>query len=317
MAIFIYKFIIGATAKTRSVSSPVTSKTAPLTSVEAFASSVRSAGISKYEDVLVNLCRNSIEISCKPVNEDELEIGESKIGGLPDLPSETAWPEFNNEPLSFIAQFRMSDTAKYDADHLLPETGMLYFFYDAYQQPWGGDPSDAGHWKVIYYNGDLSNLERREAPDTLPEEVRFKASQVAFSKELSLPPSESHDIHILDMSIKEISAYQDILLSTYDNHETNVYHRLLGHPDIIQDDMQTECQLNSNGINSGDASSMKDPHTVSLIRRSSDWRLLLQVDSDEDIGMMWGDAGSIYFWLPKDAFKSRDFDKTWVMLQCY
>jgi uncharacterized protein YwqG len=44
------------------------------------------------------------------------------------------------------------------------------------------------------------------------------------------------------------------------------------------------------------------------------WRLLLQVDSHDD--MMWGDVGMVYFWIPDEALRERAFDRTWLILQC-
>ena len=48
-----------------------------------------------------------------------------------------------------------------------------------------------------------------------------------------------------------------------------------------------------------------------------DWRLLLQVDSDERLGTQWGDAGSIYFLVRPDALERRAFERTWLIGQCY
>ena len=47
-----------------------------------------------------------------------------------------------------------------------------------------------------------------------------------------------------------------------------------------------------------------------------DWRLLLQIDSDENCEMMWGDVGRIYFWIKTEDLKNRDFEKVWLILQC-
>jgi uncharacterized protein YwqG len=47
-----------------------------------------------------------------------------------------------------------------------------------------------------------------------------------------------------------------------------------------------------------------------------DWRLLLQLDSDPALDVMWGDAGRIFFWIPEDAPLGRRFDETWLSLQC-
>jgi uncharacterized protein YwqG len=44
---------------------------------------------------------------------------------------------------------------------------------------------------------------------------------------------------------------------------------------------------------------------------------LLQLDSDEEAGMMWGDRGMLYFWIPEEALAPRRFGEVWTILQCY
>jgi len=48
----------------------------------------------------------------------------------------------------------------------------------------------------------------------------------------------------------------------------------------------------------------------------SDWRLLLQVASDDAPRMMWGDAGISYYWIRDEDLRERDFDRAWLILQC-
>lgn len=42
----------------------------------------------------------------------------------------------------------------------------------------------------------------------------------------------------------------------------------------------------------------------------------MQVDSDDDLGVMWGDAGMLYFWVEESAARAGDFSNAWVILQC-
>ena len=46
------------------------------------------------------------------------------------------------------------------------------------------------------------------------------------------------------------------------------------------------------------------------------WRLLAQVDSDDDLDMMWGDFGMLYYWIREEDLKNRHFDRAWMILQC-
>jgi uncharacterized protein YwqG len=97
-------------------------------------------------------------------------------------------------------------------------------------------------------------------------------------------------------------------------------HHLLGYADPIQDGrMDLQCQLITHGLSLGHDSYFEDPRRLELERGASDWRLLLQIDTDagdEGFGSMWGDAGRIYYWIQRQALEARSFDHCWLVLQC-
>ena len=121
---------------------------------------------------------------------DDVPVGASKLGGLPDLPPGIDYPEceafideksdkyFKRAKLPLICQFNLADLAEYEVQDDLPKSGMLYIFWN------GGDP---GYFekkygihtlRAYYWKGDISTLTRREAdPDT---EVRPE-KKVSFS----------------------------------------------------------------------------------------------------------------------------------------
>jgi uncharacterized protein YwqG len=99
------------------------------------------------------------------------------------------------------------------------------------------------------------------------------------------------------------------------------HHQLLGHPKEIQREMQLECQLASNGINCGNGPGGENLLGTTLRQNAMDWRLLLQLDTDDDWsagkpGMMWGDCGRLYFWIRHQDLASKAFEKSWMILQC-
>lgn len=81
--------------------------------------------------------------------------------------------------------------------------------------------------------------------------------------------------------------------------------------------MTVECELASRGIYTGDAEAWSDPRFEERTKGRTEWRLLLQVGSDDTTGMMWGDVGSIYFWIRERDLTQRAFEKTWLILQCH
>jgi uncharacterized protein YwqG len=95
------------------------------------------------------------------------------------------------------------------------------------------------------------------------------------------------------------------------------HHQMGGPPDPVQSaEMALECQFVSHGLFCGDPSGYEDPRAEELGKGVSEWELLLQMDSDDDLDVMWGDAGMLYFWIRRDDAQNGDFDGAWMVLQC-
>ncbi len=253
----------------------------------------------------------SIRLTAASASHD-VKLGSSKLGGTPDLPEGTMWPQCNGVPMALLAQLRLQDLNPYDTDGWLPKSGILYFFYEAKDQVWGFDPKDRGHWSVIYHDGDLEKLRPTKPPAGLPEECRFQPCELGFHNEITLPSWDSQEVDRLKLSEKEGDTYINLL-----DAGVGSSHRMFGHPDQVQGDMTLECQLVSHGISTGSPEGFADPRRAALEKGADDWKLLLQVDSDAELGTMWGDSGRIYFWIRDQDLKKRDFSNVWLVLQCY
>jgi uncharacterized protein YwqG len=271
-----------------------------------------AAKLSRLVKDIDRLARPSIRLTATAVDESELKIGASKLGGVPDLPPGAAWPVLKGQPQSFIAQIRLEDARQYDTAKVLPQSGMLWFFYDAQQQTFGADPSDRGGWQVLFMDGDLGKLQRTPAPSTLPALSQFHACSLGFANEMTLSQQPQLEIPDLDWTDAEQQQYE-ALLWTFPGQADRAmpHHRLLGNPDTIQDDMRLECQLASHGV-----TDINDPRAAALTEGAMDWLLLLQVDTDElQSGMRWGNAGMLYYWITSADLQARRFDSSWLVLQ--
>lgn len=270
-------------------------------------------GLSIHWDFFKSYLKPEILIFPKPSNELELKVGESKIGGQPDLPKNIEWfTEDNGKHLSFIAQVNLVEIAGLDNSQQLPPQGILYFFYSAEQEAWGFDVKDKDKFKVFYYEGSIEELKRIDFPKNLIEHARYKPCKLTFKASVSLPNWE-HDYVFDRLNSQERHKYTDI------TEELDVKaNKLLGHSDNIQEPMELECELVTNGLYTGDPKGYNDPRAKELEKNKDAWTLLLQVDSNyEESGMMWGDAGMLYFWIKKDDLKNKKFDKSWLISQCY
>lgn len=79
---------------------------------------------------------------------------------------------------------------------------------------------------------------------------------------------------------------------------------------------ELECQLVTNGLYCGDETGYNNERRKALESDAVNWRILLQIDSNEEIGMYWGDLGRIYFWIREDDLRNKEFDNVWTILQC-
>lgn len=266
-------------------------------------------GLNRQLKDLDALIKPSIRLNAFPVDDAKLQPGVSKLGGLPDLPPDVAWPVWNGFPQSFIAQIRLQDAHPYDADHLLPAQGMLWFFYDAHQETYGDEPANRGGWSV-FFKELPTRLKRASAPTRLPSSSLFKAAAVRFSRELTLAQIPDLEIANFDWTDEEQQQYDDLLADFIPPDERPFRHRLLGNPDIIQDDLRMQCQLISHGVTGDD-----DPREQELASGAREWQLLFQVDTDERIGMRWASSGMLYYSITTGDLCSQRFDNTWLILQ--
>jgi uncharacterized protein YwqG len=193
----------------------------------------------------------------------------------------------------------------------LPRDGLLSFFYDAVtQDAWGFDPADHGSAAVIY-TPESAMTERRDPPAGLSAEGVFQAIGLRTRAELTFAPWESYDVERLGMTRAEGFANAELF-----DDQDDVIHRLLGHPDVVQGDMQVECQLVTNGLYCGDSTGYQDARAERLRDGAAEWRLLLQVDSQDEAEMMWGDVGRLFYWIKHSDLLARDWGLSWLILQC-
>lgn len=282
-------------------------------------------GLNDYFESIKSFVKKTIKLYPNKIIEENYEIGKSKIGGTPDLPNDIKWPfeTFDKEqklffftkkqeritkPLSFICQLNMNEISKFDDSNLLPKSGILYFFYSSEQNAWGFDIKDKNKFKIIYWNGDFKELKQQKQPEELIEYGYFKPTNINICNEISFPSFESEIYN--QFSENDNDKFWDIIQETEIN-------KMFGYADTIQNEMELECELVTNGLYCGDPSGYNDPLAKKLEPNSKDWILLLQIDSNSENEMMWGDSGRLYFWIKKQNLIEKKFDDAWFILQCY
>lgn len=145
----------------------------------------------------------------------EAAIGASKMGGCPDLPPEIPYPtmsgysckrgekteRYEKSAMQLVAQINLAELAEMDVENRLPHTGMLYFFWSGEIVPihatnkWvesiADDLENAAFHKVIWYDGDLSNLKRTAPPEPYYSKYfteAFEEMPIAFEAAVDYHP---------------------------------------------------------------------------------------------------------------------------------
>jgi len=220
----------------------------------------------------------------------------SRMGGLPQLPESHDWPlDSDGAPLAFLCQIALHELPVLARDFGYPEEGALFFFFRQDQMAWGFDPKHFGNWRAIYIP-EVPSVVPRAPSAGLRADCIYRPVPLAFSTIVTRAYDEDED----------------------DDGFEGMRHMMGGYPDAIQDpDMAEECELVSNGVYLGDAKGYHSAEAQALRQKPNDWILLLQLDSEEDAGMMWGDGGRLFFWIRRADLAKQDFSRVWMILQCY
>lgn len=197
-------------------------------------------------------------------------VGGSRLGGDPDLASETPWPQVDGRPLAFVAQLDLAELELLGCASPLPALGLLSLFVL---------PADIGFantFALLYAPAD-TQLEPAQPPAALAEGDRFAALALRPACGLSLPPPTARAVQRLGLSDAEAAAYREIV-----SHGDQPLHRVLGHPALIQ---------------------TSDPRDD-----DAELTLLMQVDSEDANAMYWGDCGRLYVWIAASNLAAARFD---------
>lgn len=142
--------------------------------------------------------------------EDYKKIGNSRIGGVPDLPANLEYPTKKDAEETkhyvFIAQINLEEIP-FGNNSIYPQTGILYFYIHH-----DDDSMSKVEHKVVYSNSPQTQLCKFEPPSNIKYtqayyDKPFPSQKISFNKE------ESIDLHYLEDN------GQDILQSNDKFHE--------------------------------------------------------------------------------------------------
>jgi uncharacterized protein YwqG len=244
-----------------------------------------------------------------------------RYGGLPLVPAGTQWPRSPKGSLHFLGQLDFAELTACRGEALaeLPREGLLAFFYDVENQPWGDQLTNRAFWHLVYVPPGSEPVPL-QPPDDLRGAARpiLPATQLAPSLGLSLPESWDSRAPVKPSfwSDEQAEDYGELRRRLGGGESVDrAVDQVRGHPDWIQDDARVKVQLVSRGLSLGDIE--QDPaERKQLVAEAASWNLLWQVAFDEQQGFGWGSSGTVYLLIRDEDLRAYRFERAWLVLQC-
>lgn len=241
---------------------------------------------------------------------------DSKVGGTPYIPNSFEYPHSitNDEPLRLLAQINFEQMPPLEN---FPTKGILQFYIqDTYENMYGLDfniPTTQKDFRIVYHESidySANNL------DKLPIIKQCDEFDFIVEKECKLVPKLISQ-HILMCDVDFWNILENTFIELYPNaskqefedfveidknneyiwdscfSEKFGYHNMGGYPYFTQSDPRED-------------NSYKDYTT-----------LLLQLDTDDTSGIMWGDSGVGNFFIKPHDLKNLNFNDVLYNWDCY
>ena len=237
-----------------------------------------------------------------------VEPGFSKLGGLPELPSGIAWPLGDDEPRAFVAQIDFAEVTRQGKIDWLPSDGRIYAFFDDARN------GSADVVKIIY-SQDPPEREA-EPPSNISKRWRFGERRIGFAVYNSVPSEDwlevvgPEGLAETDMGVEagEVTGLENFDLGD------GVQHRIGGYPEEIQNG---SLAIEAEYVAQGSHRDYRQDVPTELLVRARQWRLLLQIDSDDALKMNWWDGGRLFVFVREADARKGDFSRTVTLTQTH
>jgi uncharacterized protein YwqG len=253
----------------------------------------------------------------KPRDSGDSIVGQ--LGGVPTLQDDVAWPEWKHHgPLAFIASVDCRELTALGLDIALPRDGTLAFFYfdgeydDGKSSVIFEEPESLAGSRVLYVPADAT-AKARSSPGGITAYPRVDLS----AKAVATYPNFEHPslIDAFRVAGEDLRSFLDHpvndlgFIEALGELDTGPAHQVGGYARPVQGPVEYEVAL----ATLGGKTAREHP---SLSRAARAWTLLVQIDSDDDAKMMWGDVGTLYWMMRPGDLMARSFDAASFTWQC-
>ncbi len=196
----------------------------------------------------------------------------------------------------------------------ISDIGMLYFFVGA------DEPAYGIEHKVIYLPEDkLKEAKRYRSPEVTALESEFTGYRVTARLTMEPPNYGYVDYEIVEDDEHDYELYEELCFELKDENSSDLA-MMFGYPSTQHGDCEYEAALTGQQYNYSMESTLEKitDHFKGDADRAKqevqDTLLLLALDSDQDVGFCWWDAGELRFYIRKEDLLAGNFANTYCSL---
>jgi len=259
--------------------------------------------LEKFKSVILESAKPFIRIT--PQKNADLTLWQSKFGGLPYLPKTMTYPtDSKGHPLTLLAQINFEEMPDLDP---FPTKGILQF-YIADDDLFGLHLKEDNDFEALTVQKDFRVLYFPETTNCLDD----LTTDFSFLPEFEMSPVES------PCALQFEKAHEIVPMSDYE------FDARLGEDFFAQfGDKEDDIAEKYDDLSDADGSKLGgyafftqyDPRAD--MKLDNPYILLLQIDTNDEADIMWGDSGVGNFFIELDKLKQGDFSKVAYTWDCH
>ncbi|GAB4587723.1 DUF1963 domain-containing protein [Nocardia sp. IFM 10818] len=216
------------------------------------------------------------------------------FGGLPELPDGFPWPGADHGHYEHVASIDLGKLPRLDLN--LPSSGRISVFGDT--DGWSG--------AFLYFPDDTVLREVPLPPDLAAADRIIQRTEMTYAVVPTIPPTQWFIENLLDGKDHDDGIYEqfETFGDAFFSHSWS-WHQLGGWATEIQGELDR-------GLLPGSVAARHFEQA-----RSSGPVLLAQFDTDLEIGMGWGDCGTLFCFIAPEDLAAHDFSRVDVHWECY
>lgn len=266
---------------------------------------IKDYGLDAHRDAILAAARPALYLRLGEAGQGT--PGESRIGGIPDLPDSMAWPA---DPLlgrlrSFLLQINLGDLPAF-AENPFPRRGMLYLFADENE-----DDAD----QLILYTGDEPVRARQPAADAEFITDWYDGlipHRLVVEPGADIPRWATDEFYAFAATVG-MEDDEDGLSDLGSALSGGSVGKLLGHVSGIGHDPRGDAYV-VREVNPEWRFAYDKRRTLDMTG-AANWTNLLELDSDNAVNLLIGDAGYMHVLAHAGDLRRGDFSRVWLNME--